>query len=176
MSTPRKSGGKSLKRRVTKAATPAVPQQTTKETAADAAPHPRKKHYVQPQVLEFIRKADGQPVTCKQMAEEIGCPEGSVKNAVLQLMKSVPQIEVVTKGQVWKWDVKTTDLRRPEDRPEYGKQDPITGDFGPVPEPPRPVDSSGTGEVWYLEVGVDAANNPIVKQEGDPTLYRVVPL
>lgn len=167
---------KTLKRRATKAA---VPAQTTKDTAADATPvdpEPRKKHYVQPAVLDAIRAGKGNPVTLKEMTEAIGCPEHSIQNAALKLMKSVPQIEAITKGQVWRWNDKVTDLARTEDKP----QDYTIGDFGPVPQPPRPVSAVPVSAgaplgVWY-EVGHDAAGNPLVRKDGEQEIHRVEPL
>lgn len=151
--TPRSKTTKPLKRRA------AAPRQTTKDTAADAQlseePQKRTKHYVQPQVLDKIRAAAGEPVTLAKLVDEIGCPASSVQHAVLSLMKSIPQIQVVTKGQVWRWA--TTE---PEAKP--------------VSAVPVMAGAEANG-VWH-EVGIDAAGNPLVRKDGDPEVRRVVSL
>lgn len=143
------------------------------EPAAEEQPR-RRKHYVQPQVLEMIRAANGQPVTLKEITDKLLCPDSSVQHAVLKLRETVPQILVITKGQAWKWDYKVTDLSRPEDT---GTPRDEAAQVLTAPEPPRPeVPGSKYGE-RYITVGRDQEGNRIVREEGDdPTLYLLSPL
>lgn len=135
-----------------------------------------KKHHIQPKVLEIIRRANGEPVTLKQITDELLCPDSSVQHAILKLRETVPQIEVVTKGQVWKWDYKTTDLARSyavgEDIPT---QPPV-----PAQRPAPAVETEVPGpkyEERYTPVGIDQLGRTIVRNaSGDEQLYVLDPL
>lgn len=171
--TPPRSTTKSLKRKAAggtsasggaKAPKQRQPVEPTGQEAAIltalAEPAGKGKHHIQPQVLEKIRSAGGEPVTLSDLSAILGVPKTAVQHAVLKLTRTVPQIVVVTKGQVWKWAA-----------PEPSNA-PITGDFGRVPEPPRPI-MSGAQEVLYREIGVSVDGNPIVQKVGESEMYRL---
>lgn len=130
-------------------------------------PAPRTKHHIQPDVLEFIRKADGVPVGLTELSVHLQVPKASAQHAALKLSQTVPQIEVVTRGQVWRWNHRVTDLSHREQ---------VTGDFGPVPEPELPEGRPDDATVKvYTRVGKAADGNDVIRDSED-NLYRAVPL
>ena len=170
------ANSKSLKRRVPAARTakhdkvepdPAKPADAEQEPAETER---RTKTFIQPDVLKLIRDNNGEPVTLEELITILGSSKSSVQHAAGQLVKSVPQIEVVTRGHVWRWNGKGTDAQV--------DNSPITEDFGPVPEPPRQeetVNRPSSSRRLYTSVGKAGDGTPIVRDYED-NLYRLVAL
>lgn len=138
-----------------------VPAQATTEPQTEDEPT-KGKNFIQPAVLKHVRGDAGNPVMLDDLVKLLNVSKGAVQHAANQLSKTVPQFEVVTRGQVWRWNAKVTDLSRTE----------AAAPASAVPA----MSGAEAGEVWYLEVGQDGEGNSIVRQEGDPKLYRVMPL
>lgn len=144
------------KRRIAK-----PPKQTTPQTAADALPteeaQRRRKHHIQPQVLELIRNNNGEPVTLKEVMAILDCPASSVQHSVLKLMRTVPQIQVVTRGQAWRWDAAASaaasEAEAEAEAEEY---------------------TTEQAEVWYLKVGTDASGRPLVREDGGTEVFKLI--
>lgn len=158
---------KSLKRRATggtsasggsRAKAPAQRQPSEPIEQATAEMGSKRKYHIQPKVLEKIRAADGVPVSLMELSQELEAPRSSVQHAVLKLTKTVPQIEVVTKGQVWRWNS-------------------AVNSFGEEASPVSavPAMTGAQSGVWY-EVGVDGLGNPLVRKDGDNEVRRAVPI
>lgn len=142
------------KRRIVK-----PPKQTTPQTAADALPteeaQRRRKHHIRPKLLQMLRNADGQPVTVDEFCVAFGASKSTVQYGMNKLAESIPQVEVVQKANIWRWDASSTEPRATE------------------PEEQEPE------EVWYIQVGMNAEGEPLIRKDGEGAmgqLFRAVPL
>ena len=158
-------GSKSLKRKAVKTNSPMIPYQREE---SDLLPEVGKKAklHIQPQVLAYIRSAN-EPVSVEDIAQALDVPPRSVQHAALKLSKSVPQVKVLTRGQLWQW----APLSSAEAQPTEAK-------LKPQPKQPDEQKTKPKTEdlrTWY-EVGNDGDGNPLVRKYGDTEVRRVVPL
>lgn len=80
----------------TKAAAPAA-------KAAPAEDGRKGRSRIRDRVLKYIEDARGANVYVGDMARDLNALEGSIQNAINDLRKSIPQLQVVIPGRSWRW-------------------------------------------------------------------------
>jgi len=124
-----------------------------------------------PSVVDYLSARPGEPVTLQRLATDLRMDPVKIQKALSNMLRDGgygDSIEVVHRGQVWRW--------RSDSDPHYRTPE-INGRQRPARAPaasPTPTPALDVGDV--VEVMGITQSGEAVARDGDGRLYRVSPL
>lgn len=113
---------------------------------------------IQPTVIKELISTGKGDYDIEYLAEACGLELPQVRNAMRTIIqdKRLPGVTVLSRGRIWRYEPDGTEQRSTAQGPQ--------------------IPDVSTEPKWYYEVGTVKGGAPIVRAEGDPTLYVLKPL